>query len=350
MTTVFTLCSGNYLAHAKTLGDSVIEYNPEYRFVIGLVDRLPKDLAPNFWEPHEIVPIEELNIPGFDEMVSKYNIVELNTAVKPFFIEYLYRRDSGIEAVIYLDPDILVLGSFMLLREQLQQYKIILTPHFCSFDDTPANLHFENTALTVGIYNLGFIGTSRGDVTFRFLDWWKKRVRHACYYQPGSGVFVDQLWINLAPVYFSNVWINKDPGYNMCYWNHFERRLTRSGGKYVVNEKHDLVFYHFSGYNPLKPEMASSRGRVYAFSLTNRPDLKPIYDDYRERLLSNGYLALQKLLYSFPAQRRRLLDVTKQIVRCGARRLFDALPPMAQKSFRLWRYSQSFHLRREQNR
>lgn len=330
------------------MGDSLLEHNPDYQFVIGLVDRLPSDLAPSFWQPHELVPIEELSIPGFEEMVSKYNIVELNTAMKPFFIEYLYRRNSVIEAVIYLDPDIVVFGSFTLLEEQLQQYRIVLTPHFCSFDDTSANVYFENIVLTVGIYNLGFIGTSRGDVTFRFLEWWQKRVRHACYYQPGSGVFVDQLWINLAPVYFSNLWINKDPGYNMCYWNHFERQLTRSGGKYVVNETHDLVFYHFSGYNPRQPELASSRGQVYALSLADRPDLKPIYDNYRDLLLSNGYLALQKYVYSFPVQARRLFDVPKQMANCGIRRLFDALPPMAQKRFRLWRYSRSFHLRRGQ--
>ena len=41
MIVVFTLCSGNYLAQAKTLALSVLEHNPKCHFVIGLVDRLP---------------------------------------------------------------------------------------------------------------------------------------------------------------------------------------------------------------------------------------------------------------------------------------------------------------------
>ena len=43
--TVFTLCAANYLAHAKTLGESLAQHNPDYHFVIGLVDRLPPHIT-----------------------------------------------------------------------------------------------------------------------------------------------------------------------------------------------------------------------------------------------------------------------------------------------------------------
>ena len=42
-------------------------------------------------------------IPFFEEMERKYNLVELNTSVKPFYMKYLYRRDSAVNGVIYLD-------------------------------------------------------------------------------------------------------------------------------------------------------------------------------------------------------------------------------------------------------
>ena len=82
MITVFTLCSTNYLAHAKTLGDSLRKTNPNYRFVIGLVDRVPAQLQSSFWQPYELIEVEELGIEGFAEMVQRYDVVELNTAVK----------------------------------------------------------------------------------------------------------------------------------------------------------------------------------------------------------------------------------------------------------------------------
>jgi hypothetical protein len=119
MITVLTLCSANYLAQAESLGDSVSEHNPDYHFVIGLVDRLPKEVDAQYWHPYELNPVEELAIPCFEEMERKYNLVELNTAVKPFYMEYLYRRDSAVSGVIYLDPDIQVFARFNKVEEKL---------------------------------------------------------------------------------------------------------------------------------------------------------------------------------------------------------------------------------------
>src|SRR6516164_10544614 len=108
MIVVFTLCSANYLAQARTLADSVAEYNPDYHMVVDLVDRMPDGLDPATWQPHEIIPVENLGLPELRDMVEKYHIVELNTALKPYYMEYLYRRDTNVRSVIYLDPDILL--------------------------------------------------------------------------------------------------------------------------------------------------------------------------------------------------------------------------------------------------
>ena len=132
MITVFTLCAANYLAHAKTLGDSLAQHNPDYRFVIGLVDRLPPDIPPSLWQPFELMPVEDLGIEGFAEMVARYDVVELNTAVKPFYMARLYDRDPSVQAVIYLDPDIVAYSSLVRLAEKLQRHSIIVTPHSCT--------------------------------------------------------------------------------------------------------------------------------------------------------------------------------------------------------------------------
>ncbi len=81
MTTVLTICSANYLAHARSLGDSVREHNPDFHFVIGLVDRMPEGLDAGYLKPFEVIPVEHLNLRRLGEMVKKYNLVELNTAV-----------------------------------------------------------------------------------------------------------------------------------------------------------------------------------------------------------------------------------------------------------------------------
>jgi hypothetical protein len=335
MITVFTLCSANYLAHAKTLGDSLAEHNPDFHFVIGLVDRLPEKIAPSFWHPYELIPVEDLDIPGFWEMARQYDLVELNMSVKPSYMEYLYRRDPSARAVIYLDPDILVCSSFKALIDKLQTYNVIVTPHSCTFDNSPTNKYYEGGMLTTGIYNLGFLATSRSEITFAFLDWWQNRLRDHCYFRQGEGGFGDQLWMNLAPLYFSGVHVEKNPGYNMCYWNHFERSLTRQGGRHLVNGKYDLIFYHFSSYSPARPDAVTARVKSVTMSFSERPDLRPIYDDYRVRLLSAGYDLVRSLPYAIPRRAPgsdlTLKDATKETIRLILRLLPTSLQTLLQR-------------------
>jgi len=126
MKLVLTICSANYLAHAKVLGDSLAATNPDYHYIIGLVDCIPKEINLATWLPYEVIPVTDLGIPEFPAMAEKYNIVELNTSVKPFYLEHLYERDPAVEAILYIDPDVLVTGSFNALVAKLRGYNIIV--------------------------------------------------------------------------------------------------------------------------------------------------------------------------------------------------------------------------------
>ena len=297
MTVILTICSANYLAHALTLGDSVREHNPEYKFVIGLVDRLPPELEPARGH-YEVIPVESLGIAGFWDMVNNYDLVELNTAVKPFFMEHLYRRDPAVKIVTYIDPDILICSSLEPLTEIISQHSLVLTPHNNTYDDSPANLDFDQAMLNLGIYNLGFLGTSRSEETMRFLKWWQVRLQHSCYYQPGSGFFVDQLWMSLAPHYFSGVHLAREPGYNMAYWNLFERKLSQRDGKFFVNEKFPLYFYHFSSFNVEHPVGIVKRNQAHIPTFAERPDMRPLFDEYARRVVARDVAFFKKFKYA----------------------------------------------------
>jgi hypothetical protein len=193
--------------------------------------------------------------------------------------------------------------------------------------------------LSTGIYNLGFIATSRTTTTSGFLKWWQKRLLDYCYYRGGTGMFVDQIWVTLAPLYFAGVYVEKDPGYNMCFWNHFERRLSKASGRYLVNDRHPLVFYHFSSYDPFKPELITKRLESRVTSFLERPDLKPIYDDYRNRLIARGHTAISSLKCSFGRNPPSRAGKMKKLMTDFSRDFLNTLPNSIQKPVkRLVRY------------
>src|SRR5215468_1634567 len=232
-TTFFTLCSTNYLAQARVLGDSLLRWNPGIRFVVGLVDRLETRLPGVIPEEWEVLEVEQLGIAAFDEMCRRYDILELNTAVKPFYFQHFLKSDR-VERVIYLDPDIMVFDSLGPIENSLRQASLVLTPH--ALTPLPAEPPVgtfivdgrrvsERLFLSTGVYNLGFLGVARSSESARCLAWWRERVQLSCLAERAYGLFVDQLWMNLAPVFFDHVEVLRHPGCNVAYWNLHERRL-----------------------------------------------------------------------------------------------------------------------------
>ena len=155
MVVILTICSSNYLAHALTLHTSLIKHGTGCKFVIGLVDQCPEYW--NYELPNcEILTVDSIGIPNFAGLVEKYNIVELNTAAKPFYINYLYSRDPHVQHVIYFDPDIVLFSDLSTIVEKLKDCSLLLTPHSCEPVVEDKYINYEICMLATGIYNLGF--------------------------------------------------------------------------------------------------------------------------------------------------------------------------------------------------
>ncbi|MFN4145735.1 MAG: glycosyl transferase [Runella sp.] len=291
MTLAFTLCSVNYLAQARTLGDSLRRTNPHIRYVIGLVDKLDAIALPlDKYPDYELLELHRIGINGLDQMCEHYNITELNTAVKPYFFSYFFKHFPQIQNVIYFDPDIIVYQPLTSLEALLQENDIILTPHITTpIDDdcSPSELDHLNT----GIFNLGFVALHKSPEAVAFVKWWEEKLFDECKIDLCNGLFVDQHWVNFAPVFWKNVHIEKHPGWNAAYWNFHERTFTEHNDAHEVNGQ-PLVFFHYSGYDPDKPQVVSKYQNRFTFD--QRPDLLPLFEFYRSELLRNHHAYYRK--------------------------------------------------------
>jgi hypothetical protein len=282
----FTICSINYLAQAKVLSDSLKKTNPEYEFVIGLCDKIEgSGVDKSKLSDFNLLEVHNIGIEGFNDMCDRYDITELNTAVKPFYIDYFFKTKKNIDSVIYFDPDIEIFDQLNGIEEGLQENNVVLTPHFY----TPIYDNYSRTEQQMfvnGIYNLGFLAVKRSKTTDDFMHWWKTKLKTECYMDIQNGMFVDQLYCNMVPLYFEGVKIDKYPGYNIAYWNLHERTLTKANNKYFSNDQ-PLVFFHYSGIDIKNPNSISKWQN--RFDLNNRPDLKELYHNYRNQMIANYY-------------------------------------------------------------
>ena len=284
MKAAFTIATSDYLAQAKTAGDSLLAVNPEYVFFIMLLDKVEEKFDTSFFKPLIIIEVGNIGIPYLNEMVNRYTLFELSNAIKPFCAEYLFRNYN---TVLYFDSDILVYDSFSTIDHLLQQHEILLCPHtFTPIPNDGFDLS-DRGLLNSGVYNAGFFALINSYESVRFLSWWKEHLRTECLVQFENGLFVDQIWLNLVPVYFKNVGMIEHLGYNVASWNLHERILVSKNGKYFVNDEFPLIFFHFSGYNFNQPEMLSKFQNRYSFD--TREDVHPLFKDYRKRVINNNF-------------------------------------------------------------
>lgn len=288
----FTICSNNYLPKAKVLQDSLLKFNPEYKFVIALCDKKSKKIDYSIFSNTEIIEVHNLEIENFDDMKEKYNIVEFNTSIKPFVFKYIFKHFDA-ESAIYFDPDICIYDSISCIEDEMQNCSILLTPHIYYPIEPDGKYPDENTFTQYGLYNLGFIAAKNNDNAKNLISWWARRMAVNCFIKPKQGIFVDQLPMNFTPIFFDSVKISKNQGLNVAPWNYHEREITRKEGKYFVNDEFPLIFLHISNYNPNTPEQVSKCYNRVSFE--GRLALKNLYKKYAENILKNGFNDFAKI-------------------------------------------------------
>ncbi|MBN9379220.1 MAG: hypothetical protein J0H74_00560 [Chitinophagaceae bacterium] len=301
MNLLFTLCSNNYLAQAKVLADSARQFQPDWTFLIGLVDK--KDPSIPYQDfGFEIIEVAQME-PRINILSQKYSILELSACVKPSFFEYLFGQRKA-ERVIYMDPDTLIYSPLEAVDHLLSEHNIVLTPHILSPIPMDGLSPDEPLFLNYGLYNLGFLALKKTTETLRFLRWWRERTYQKGYDNPARGLFTDQLWINFAPLYFEGVAILKHPGYNMGPWNLHERSLRETEGLLYLESGEPLVFYHFSGFKPAVPKLHYDYTR---FTMEQRVDLQNLYRTYEQRILQTQYTKYSAMPCHYVAAHQQFL-------------------------------------------
>ena len=310
-----TIVSANYLHFAWTLAQSFLKFHPDDQFFLLLVDRLPEGFVSRDARV-QLVEVDKLGLPEFRSLAFKFDLLELNTGVKPSFLKHILAL--GIEQVVYFDPDICIYKEVDPIYEALKFSSIVITPHILS--PTAHQEHvYEKELLGTGVFNLGFVAVTNSGQGCDFLDWWEERCLRLGFQDLRDGLFVDQKWVDLAPCLFDKLHILRHAGCNVAYWNLGERSLSVNDGVYVVDRSWPLIFFHFSGYNPHRPDRLSGKLRV---QVEVDGILEGLLVSYGQQLLSHGAETYRPLPYAYgrfsdgsliPLLARRLFSVTTDL-------------------------------------
>lgn len=278
-----TILAQNYLPKALALAESLKRQQGAILKVMLIDVEEPAELP-------EIPGVEFLSTEylglgrrEIHRLAGGYNLVEFATSIKAVLLQRLLEE---AEQAAYLDPDTYLTGPMPELGEDLAASPsgILLTPHFLRPPGTNAFVG-EGHLLHVGIYNLGFIAVDRraGD----FLAWWAKHLERECVFDPMSGLFVDQKWLDIGSVFFhATAW--EHPGYNVSIVNLHERPVSEVGGSLVLGpDDTPLRLFHFHAFDPARPSELSTRFKVSTADIRASSEaLDKLCHEYAEAVLA----------------------------------------------------------------
>jgi hypothetical protein len=291
----FTIASRNYVSHYRAWRESVAEHHPNCRVFLVLVDE-PFDDSLELGDTHVLLA-RDIFGREFDDMALRYDVLELNTAVKAKSFCHIFDR-YGFDRVVYFDPDTVLYASVdPILAPLTTGASGVVTPHVLEplSDDFLPN---DADLLRSGTFNLGFLGLSACDETFRFLDWWAQRLRFQCLSAVSEGLFTDQKWCDLLPSFMPSLAIVRHTGANVAYWNVHQRPISHGPNGELVAGAEPLLFFHYSGFSVEDPTIVSRHQDRLTWN-----DLgavaKELFLDYKRRLLAHGWADTRHLPYAY---------------------------------------------------
>lgn len=113
--------------------------------------------------------------------------------------------------------------------------------------------HENKVAHAAGYFNVGVLGYRNDRRCIKFLKWWEDRCMEWCEWAaPKRGFCADQGYLNVIqdePKKFKGTLICPNPGVNLGPWNLAMHKISKKGDKLLVDDKHNLICYHYHGYD-----------------------------------------------------------------------------------------------------
>ncbi len=290
-----TAAACNYLPQVRVLARSFTRHHPGRRLTVLITDRRPAgvDFAT---EPYDVLFPHDVGLPEHWPMT--HSCKELAAAAKPYLMLHALGEMSADE-VIFLDPDMIVLGTMEDVDEAARQHSLTLRPHLLGPGARSDHLRafVEDRVLQAGTYNGGLLAASASPEARRFLEWWAARHDDGCRYDLAAAQHFDQRWLELAPSLVADIGHFDDPGLNVAFWSLPGSCVDDADGMLTI-DGHPIRLLHFTGFIAERPDVL-----VAYFEHLLRPDdvpgLAAAYRRYADDLAREGRSIWRDAPYGF---------------------------------------------------
>jgi glycosyltransferase involved in cell wall biosynthesis len=286
---------------AEVLAESLARHHPEAQYHVFVTDAVDGEAVAVAGARAR--PAADLEVPHFAYLALALEAHHLCYVLKPFALDRLLGV-AGYPQAIYLDVDVDVLAPLISVTNELEDADLVVTPHRLYVRPPWARAeHPPLAAIAVmGSLNGGIVGARAAAATREFLATWGDEITAPPALRAADPERLEQQVLSLAPSLMPSCRLLRDPAVNVAYWNLDERALGWGAGgnvssASVLAKGEPLVAFHFSGYDPRRPERLSSFAPDSLLAL--HAPAAVLAADYQRRLDSRGAAAALGREYGF---------------------------------------------------
>ena len=302
-----TLFDSNYLTRGLVMYQSLMKHDDNFHLWIICFDDLAYKLLNRLkLEKVSLVSLSQFEDPELLSVKSKRTRQEYCWTCTPSTILYVLNNVPHVDAVTYLDADLMFFSSPEPIFEEAGQASIILTEHRYIPE-------FDNSSL-YGIYNVQFMMFRRDEEGLKAINWWRDRCLEWCYLRLEDGKFGDQKYLDDWLERFHGVHILQNIGAGLAPWNAIQYSIHQLESILYVNDV-PVIFYHFH-YLKLYPFNIS---HLSSYPI-NIDIINYIYIDYLQEIniayqeISSIYPNFKGGIINFPCPPKRPDKLYKYIV------------------------------------
>lgn len=271
-----TLFDSNYLARGLTLYRSLLREADDFHLWVICFD----DLAYELLTQLNLEKVTPVSLSQFEDdellrLKKQRSQREYCWTCTPSSILYVLNTEPQVNAVTYLDADLMFFSSPEPIFEENESASILLTHHRY----IPQLEHMYKG----GIYNVQFMNFKRDLEGLRALNWWRERCNEWCFARFEANKFGDQKYLDDWTERFQNVHIVQHPGAGLAPWNNTGSSITKVGDRLLV-DGYPLIFYHFHTFKLHPFNIVYLCNRDYPIS---RETKQWIYSSYLKELLES---------------------------------------------------------------
>lgn len=236
-----TLFDSNYLTRGLVLYRSLLRHAGEFHlWIICFDDRAYQLLSQLNLEKVTLVSLAQFEDEELLRIKPQRSKAEYYWTCTPSASLYVLHTEPHVDAITYLDADLMFFSSPEPIFAEAGNASIIITDHRY----LPELSHYS---AVFGTYNVQFMTFYRDAEGLRALNWWRERCIEWCFDRVEDDKFGDQKYLDGWPEQFKGVHIVQHLGTGLAPWNAVPGSLRKIEDKIFV-ENDPLIFYHFHSF------------------------------------------------------------------------------------------------------